>query len=124
MKDSLLEEALKTWLFLRQRQKKRLYHGRLIFANQDFKVAFVSFQKGAQEGLIEDPNGSEFLKIVEAGDGNRHDHFLASGDVTSIHNILFALNSPTVGAININTTTTPFSIDTPFEGDFYVWQTN
>ena len=88
------------------------------FANQDFKVAFVSFQKGAQQGLIEDPNGSEFLKIVEAGDGNRHDHFLASGEVTSIHNILFALNSPTVGAININTTTTPFSINTPFEGDF------
>jgi len=88
------------------------------FAEQDFNIAFVSFQQGAKEGVIEDPNGTDFLKIVEAGDGNRHDHFLESGSVTSIHNILFALNEETPGAININTTVNPYTINTPFEGDF------
>ena len=84
------------------------------FAEQDFNIAFVSFQQGAKEGVIEDPNGTDFLKIVEAGDGNRHDHFLESGSVTSIHNILFALNEETPGAININTTVNPYTINTPF----------
>lgn len=88
------------------------------FNGQPFSVSFVSFQQGAKEGLIEDPEGNEFLKIVEAGDGNRHDHFLESGEITSIHNILFALNNPTPGAININTQQDPYTIETPFEGDF------
>ena len=88
------------------------------FAGQEFTLAFVSFQKAAKEGVVADPNGTDFLKIVEAGDGNRHDHFLESGAITSIHNILFALNKPTAGAININTTQEPFTIETPFEGDF------
>ena len=105
-------------LFSLQRPRKPHYPWRSNFADQDFDIAFVSFQQGAKEGVIEVPNGTDFLKIVEAGDGNRHDHFLESGSVTSIHNILFALNVETPGAININTEVSPYTINTPFEGDF------
>ena len=98
--------------------KKTSLPWRSNFADQDFGIDFVSFQQGAKEGVIEDPNGTDFLKIVEAGDGNRHDHYLESGSVTSIHNILFALNEETPGAININTSVSPYTINTPFEGDF------
>jgi hypothetical protein len=98
--------------------KKTSLPWRSNFADQDFDIDFVSYQQGAKQGVIEDPNGTDFLKIVEAGDGNRHDHYLESGSVTSIHNILFALNEETPGAININTTVSPYTINTPFEGDF------
>jgi hypothetical protein len=51
-----------------------------------------------------------YLKIVEAGDGGRHEHFLKEGEVQNIHNVLFSVNKFTDGAIKINTTgtLTPF----------------
>ena len=88
------------------------------FNGQDFKISFVEFLKGAEEGLIPDEKGNEYLKIVEAGDGQRHDHYLENGKVSSIHNVLFALNAPTDGAINIFTTDTTYQIKSPFEGNF------
>ena len=89
------------------------------FKGQDFLVEYVNFIENVKEGLVEDPNGKEYLKIVEASDGNRHDHYLESGKVTSIHNILFALNNDTKGAININYNEDgSLSINSPFEGNY------
>jgi len=88
------------------------------FNGQDFKVSYGGFIYGAHESLIPDTAGDTYLKIVEAGDGNRHDHYLKSGEVTSIHNVLFALNVPTPGAININTNNEEYTLSSPFEGDF------
>ena len=88
------------------------------FNGQPFKISFVKFIKGAAEGLIPDENGNEYLKIVEAGDGERHDHYLESGKVASIHNVLFALNKPTDGAINILFEDGEYLIESPFEGDY------
>ncbi len=81
-------------------------------------ISYVDFIKGAEEGLVEDPNGDFYLKIVEAGDGNRHDHYLKMGEVASIHNILFAFNAYTKGAINITFENDSYSIESPFEGSF------
>ncbi|MFT6838575.1 MAG: hypothetical protein ACJAZR_002112, partial [Sediminicola sp.] len=88
------------------------------FNGQDFSISYAGFINGAAEGLIPDENGKSYLKIVEAGDGDRHDHFLESGEITSIHNVLFALNKETEGAINIMTTDSTYLIKSPFEGDF------
>ncbi len=88
------------------------------FNGQDFSISYAGFIKGAEEGLIPDENGKQYLKIVEAGDGDRHDHFLESGEITSIHNVLFALNKETDGAINIMTTDSTYLIKSPFEGNF------
>jgi len=88
------------------------------FNGQPFSIAYAGFIDGAKEGLLPDPKGKEYLKIVEAGDGNRHDHYLESGEVVSIHNILFALNKLTEGAINITTTDSTYYLQTPFEGNF------
>ena len=41
------------------------------------------------------------MKLVEASDGSPHNHFLKLGQVSSIHNVLYALNKPTEGAVNI-----------------------
>ena len=88
------------------------------FNNTPFTISYVDFIKGAKKGLVLDENGKEFLKIVEAGDGERHDHYLERGKIASIHNVLFALDKPTDGAINIFTEGGNFKIKAPFEGDF------
>ncbi len=88
------------------------------FNGQDFTISYIGFIKGAREGVIPDENGSEFLEIVEAGDGTRHEHYLENGKVSNIHNILFALNNPTGGAINIFTTDSTYQIRSPYEGNF------
>ncbi|WP_299433816.1 cytochrome c biogenesis protein CcsA [uncultured Maribacter sp.] len=88
------------------------------YNNQDFTISYVDFIKGAKLGLVPSNTGNFFLKIVEAGNGQRHDHYLESGKVVSIHNVLFALNKSTEGAINIFTKDGSYSIKSPFEGDF------
>ncbi|WP_420322378.1 cytochrome c biogenesis protein CcsA [Flagellimonas sp.] len=88
------------------------------FNGQSFTISYVDFIAGAEEGLIPDENGSEYLKIVESGDGQRHEHYLENGKVTSIHNVLFALNQETPGAINIYVDSEGYKIKSPFEGTF------
>ncbi|MFN2262544.1 MAG: cytochrome c biogenesis protein CcsA, partial [Psychroflexus sp.] len=62
-------------------------------------------------------NGIKHLKIVESGDGQRHEHYLKKGEVVNIHNTLFAYNQQTDGAINITENEAEnFSISSPFEG--------
>ncbi|WP_366183586.1 cytochrome c biogenesis protein CcsA [Flavobacterium ovatum] len=88
------------------------------FDETPFAVEYQDFIMNATEYIKEDKNGILYMKIVEAGDGGRHEHFLKEGEVQNIHNVLFSLNKQTDGAININTTGTAFTIQTPFEGDF------
>ncbi len=88
------------------------------FNGQPFTISYVDFIKGAKEGLVLDEKGKQYLKIVEAGDGQRHDHYLENGKVASIHNILFALNRQTDGAINLFTTDSIYQIQSPFDGSF------
>lgn len=88
------------------------------FNGQPFTISYVDFIDGAAEGLIPGEQGNEFLKIVEAGDGQRHEHYLENGQVASIHNVLFALNAETPGAINIFAEGDSYQIQSPFEGGF------
>lgn len=89
------------------------------FHGQDFTIEYVDFIKGAKKGLIPAEQGNRYLKLVEAGDGNRHEHYLESGKVVSVHNVLFAFNAPTDGAVNIFMTEGgDYQIRSPFEGDY------
>ncbi|WP_240463000.1 cytochrome c biogenesis protein [Mesonia aquimarina] len=88
------------------------------FKGQPVNFEVVNYIEGAEEGLIPDENGKNYLKIVEAGDGNRHDHYLEEGEISSIHNILFAYNKPTEGAINIQVSEEGYQISSPFEGSY------
>ena len=88
------------------------------FNGKDFSIAYVDFISGAKEGLIPNERGKEYLKIVESGDGQRHEHFLENNSVASIHNVLFALNKKTEGAINISYDGEDYWISSPFEGRF------
>ena len=89
------------------------------FNGQPVQFEVTNFIHGAEEALVPTEDGENYLKIVEAGDGNRHDHYLKQGEVSNIHNTLFTLNSPQDGAINIQVTEEgEYLIDSPFEGTY------
>jgi hypothetical protein len=88
------------------------------FAETNFEVKYKNFIMGAKEYIKPDPKGFLYMKIVEAGDGGRHEHMLKEGEIQNIHNVLFSLNKYTEGAININVTGNTYTIQTSFEGNF------
>jgi hypothetical protein len=57
------------------------------------------------------------MKLVEAGDDGRDEHFLKK-ESSKHSQCLFSLNKPTDGAINIVTSGDGYTIQTPFEGNF------
>ena len=84
----------------------------------------VEYIDGAEKGVRPADDGKKFLKLVEAGQGGRENHFLEQGKVSNLHNVLFAFNKYTEGAINIlGTADTGFTIESPFEGDYMVMAT-
>ena len=91
------------------------------YGDKKINIELVDFIQGAEKDIIPDLNGEEYLKIVEAGDGVPHNHFLKMGEVQSLHNVLYALNKPTKGAVNITyTDNAELFIESPFEGEYMV----
>jgi len=93
------------------------------YNNQPVSIELEKFIGGAEEDIIPSENGEEYLKIVEAGSDGPHNHFLKSGEVQSIHNVLIALNKPTDGAINITQEGDKLNIYSPFEGEYLTMAT-
>ncbi len=83
-----------------------------------FEVDYQDFIMDAKEVVKANPNGKLFLKMVESSSGSRHEHYLVEGEVQNIHNLLFAFNKETKGAINIVSNGKTTTIQTPFEGNF------
>ena len=93
------------------------------YNNQPVSLELEKFIGGAEEDIIPSETGEEYLKIVEAGSDGPHNHFLKSGEVQSIHNVLIALNKPTKGAINITQEGDLLNIHSPFEGEYLTMAT-
>ena len=88
------------------------------FNGQKFKVNYAGYIKGARRAFSPDKKGKAFLKLVEASNGVRHDHYLEEGKLTNIHNILFAFNNFTPGAINLTLKDSSYTILPPVNGHF------
>ncbi|WP_299117311.1 cytochrome c biogenesis protein CcsA [uncultured Winogradskyella sp.] len=86
-------------------------------------ITVKEFITGAEKDIIPTDNGEKYLKIVEAGGGKPHNHFLKEGQTQSIHNILFTLNKYQEGAINITNTDEGIFIDSPYEGEYLTMAT-
>ena len=71
-----------------------------------------------RDRLVLDESGDRYLKIVESSSGSRHDHSLKEGEVANIHNLLFTLNNPIDGAINIRSEGGFHYITPPFDGSY------
>lgn len=89
------------------------------YNNQPVTIKYRDFISNVREGFIATEDGEEYLRIVESGEGQGHDHWIKKGEVVSIHNILVSLDKPTPNAINITTGENTYKIDAPFDG-FYM----
>ncbi|MFD1096058.1 cytochrome c biogenesis protein CcsA [Salegentibacter chungangensis] len=89
------------------------------YNGQPVRIEVTNFIYGAEETLVPDEDGKQYLKIVEAGGGERHDHYLEAGQVSNIHNTLFTFNKPTDGAVNIQLNEDgKYTINSPFEASY------
>ncbi|MDU8887189.1 cytochrome c biogenesis protein CcsA [Yeosuana sp. MJ-SS3] len=93
------------------------------YNGQPVTIELDNFISGAEEDIVPNEDGEEYLKIVEASGGGSHNHFLKVGQVQSIHNVLIALNKPTHGAINITHAGDSLTIQSPFEGEYMTMAT-
>ena len=100
-----------------------VYHLETSYSTSPISIELVDFIAGAEEDIIPAEVGDYYLKIVEAGDGAPHNHFLKLGEVSSIHNVLYALNKPTDGAINITYSETDLTIQSPYDGEYMTMAT-
>ncbi len=90
------------------------------YNKQPLQIKYKNFIPNAKESMVPSETGEPYFKIVEAGDGSRHEHFLKLGEVANIHNLIFAVNKQTPGAINIyiDETEDTYQIESPFEGSY------
>ncbi|RZJ71027.1 cytochrome c biogenesis protein CcsA [Flavobacterium sp.] len=88
------------------------------FSETPFEIDYVNYIMGATETIKPNGGGHTYLKIVEAGDGGRHEHYIKEGELENIHNLLFSLNKFVAGAININTKGGVTTVQMPFDGQF------
>ncbi|GAA3584178.1 cytochrome c biogenesis protein CcsA [Snuella lapsa] len=93
------------------------------YNQQPVSIELEKFIVGAEEDVIPSEEGESYLKVVEAAASGPHNHFLKVGQVQSIHNVLFALNKPTPGAINITYEGDSLTINSPFEGEYMTMAT-
>ncbi|MDA9069331.1 cytochrome c biogenesis protein CcsA [Arenitalea sp.] len=93
------------------------------YNQQPISIELEKFIVGAEEDVIPDDDGESYLKLVEAGEGGRHNHFLKAGEIANIHNVLIALNKPTDGAINITHQGDSLTINSPFDGEYMTMAT-
>ena len=93
------------------------------FNKEKFLIKYKDFRENVSEGLVLDPEGEIYIKLIDAADGNRHEHYIKEGEVSSIHNILFTLNYQVKGAINISSIKGEYFINSPFEGEYTVMST-
>ncbi|MES2485267.1 MAG: cytochrome c biogenesis protein ResB, partial [Bacteroidota bacterium] len=88
------------------------------FNEMPFEVEYKEFILGAKDTIMPDANGDEYIKLVEQTTGQRREHYLKSGEVQNISNILFAFNKQTAGAVNINKIGDDYTFNSPFEGNY------
>ena len=88
------------------------------FNNIPFEVEHEAFILNGKETIKPSENGQLMLKMVESSGGTRHEHYLKEGEVQNLHNILFAFNKFTKGAINITKIGEAYTIQSPFDGNF------
>ena len=88
------------------------------FNKQKFNIEYLDFKENVEFSVVEKEIGKNFIKIVEASKGDRHDHYIEEGQVLNIHGVLFSLNNYTEGAINFIYVDEELFIQSSFGGTY------
>lgn len=92
------------------------YHIKAAFDQTPFEVKALRYLPDAHQIVAPKAGGKTYIKCVESSEGQRHEHWLEAGQVTSIHQFLVAVDKPTPGAINIDTRA--MTLTSPFAGQY------
>lgn len=94
------------------------------FKGKSYEIDLVDYIPWAEKKLVADENGVEHLFLVESSSGNRHEHYVKSGTVQNIHNILVGYNAIDNNAsINIFKRNDSLKIKTKSDGNYKVMAT-
>ena len=94
------------------------------FKGKKYSITLVDYIPWAEEKFIEDENGDEYLFLVESSGGNRHEHYIKSGEMQNIHNVLVGYNAIDNNAtINIFKRNDSLKIQSKFDGNYQVMAT-
>ena len=63
------------------------------YGQQKIKVEYIDFTENVEYSVTETETGTNFIKIVEASSGDRHDHYIEEGEVKNLHGLLFSFKS-------------------------------
>ena len=69
--------------------------------NQKIRIEGSGFVRNAEKSVIENREGDTFLKVVEARNGVRVDHWLRAGEAIKLNSQYISFNQPTQEGINI-----------------------
>ena len=88
------------------------------FDKQKFEIEYLDFIENVDYSVVESESGSNFIKLVEASKGDRHDHYIEEGQVENIHGVLFSLNNYVENAINFIYVDDELFIQSSFRGTY------
>ena len=88
------------------------------FNKQKFEIEYIDFKENVELSVVESDIGNNFIKIVEASCGERHDHYIEEGKVTNLHGVLFSFNNYNDGAINFINVDDELFIQSSFGGSY------
>ena len=89
-----------------------------VYDNQKFQIEYLDFTENVDYTVVESDKGNNFIKIVEASKGDRHEHYVEEGQVVNLHGVLFSFNNYTDTAINFIYVDEELFIQSSFRGTF------
>ena len=89
-----------------------------VYDNQKFQIEYLDFTENVDYTVVESDKGNNFIKIVEASKGDRHEHYVEEGQVVNLHGVLFSFNNYTDTAINFIYVDEELFIQSSFNGTF------
>lgn len=89
------------------------------FKGQEVDFQLIDYIPWAENKLVLDSNGVEYLYFVESSSGSRHEHYIKKGTVQNIHNVLIGFDAPNDATINFTNATGELLMKTSADGDWY-----
>lgn len=114
------KKHLKTEKLLLSERMDNDYSINTSYQGQQVTIKIKKFITNAKEDIVISKKGNKFLKIVEAKDGRRLDHWVKDGEFLKLNDQIITLNSPVEGAINLTViNNTEYTILSPVSGDVF-----
>ncbi len=89
-----------------------------VYNKHKFQIEYLDFTENVDYTVVESEKGNNFIKIVEASKGDRHEHYVEEGQVVNVHGVLFSFNNYTDTAINFIYVDEELFIQSSFNGTF------